>query len=153
MKYMRLLAVFCLACLVVNGCSKKQEEADKLEQEMMAQETAVDSAAVDTSSAGERAALDAAAVPREEPSPFVPVDVEGEGYTVQVASCESLDYARHLVQVYADRGYEPYLTQFEFEGQLYYRVRVGKFENNSRAAALKAELIDKYSVDAWVDVL
>ena len=153
MKYMRLLAVLCLACLVVNGCSKKQEEADKLEQEMMAQETAVDSAAMDTTTAEEEVAMDAAAVPREEPSPFVPADIEGEGYTVQVASCESLDYARHLVEVYSGRGYEPYLTQFEFEGQLYYRVRVGKFESSSEAAALKAELIDRYSVDAWVDVL
>ncbi len=153
MKYMRFLAVLCLAGLVISGCSKKQEEADKLEQEMMAQETAVDSAAVDTTAVEEEVAMDAAAVPREETSPFVPVDVEGEGYTVQVASCESLDYARYLVEVYSDRGYEPYLTQFEFEGQLFYRVRVGQFESDSEALALKAELIDKYSVDAWVDIL
>lgn len=153
MKYIKVIVIFTLALLLVAGCSKKQEEADKLEQEMLDEEMAGDSAEMDSMALGEGETLDASAVPVEEEPEFVPAVVEGEGYTVQVASCESLEYAQHLVEVYTSRGYEPYITQFDKEGQLYYRVRIGKIESESEAKALKNELADKYSIDAWVDVL
>ena len=153
MKYIKVIVIFSLALLLVGGCSKKQEEADKLEQEMLNEEIAGDTEETDSMALSEEETLDASAVPVEEEPEFVPAVVEGEGYTVQVASCESLEYAQYLVDVYTGRGYEPYITQFDMEGQVYYRVRIGKFETESEAIALKNELADKYSIDAWVDIL
>ena len=153
MKYLKVIVIFSITLLLIAGCSKKQEEADKLEQEMLSEEIPGDTIETDSMALTEGETLDASAVPVEEEPEFVPAVVEGEGYTVQVASCESLEYAQHLVDVYTGRGYEPYLTQFDMEGQLYYRVRIGKFESESEAIALKSEIADKYSVDAWVDVL
>jgi len=153
MKYVKVIVIFSLALLLVAGCSKKQEEADKLEQEMLDENMAGDTVEMDSMALGEGETLDASAVPVEEEPEFVPAVVEGEGYTVQVASCESLEYAQHLFEIYTSRGYEPYITQFDMEGQVYYRVRIGKIESESEAITLKNELSDKYSINAWIDVL
>ena len=157
---MRTLSVILIGSLTVVlmlGCSDRQEEAEKLAQEMSDLEAvdsaAGDSAAIADSLAAAEAMTDAAAVPDEtvaQPMPPVP---RGEGYTVQVASCENLEYAQHLIGVYANRGYEAYVTTITYDDQTYYRVRLGDFETLSEAQALKAELADRFSVETWIDRL
>ncbi|HUV30297.1 MAG TPA: SPOR domain-containing protein [Acidobacteriota bacterium] len=148
-----LMVLMVLLGLLIVGCSDKKEEAERLEQEMREVEAGADTAAlpaVDTSA--ETAPADAYAVPKEQaPEPMMPQRPLGSGFTVQVASCEDEDYARYLVGVYGQRGYEPYVVEQTIEGQVYYRVRIGLFATSAEARALKEELKDRFSVEAWVD--
>lgn len=151
------MKVFILIGLLVAlavGCSKKKEEAARLEEEMRAQQATADTAAdsmamlADTTGMGE---MDVGAIPEEEEREIVPQYEEEQGYVVQVAACESLDYAQFLVERYSARGYEPYMTTTTVDGQTYYRVRIGGLGSSQEAKELKDELLDKYSVTAWVD--
>ena len=153
----KLLAFLGIFALLAVSCSRKKEEAARLQQEMMQEEAeAVDTAAeagLTPEDTAEYAApeLDAGAIPSEEEPQFVPQEEEAAGYVVQVAACESLEYAQYLVEKYTARGYSPYLTTATIDGQTYYRVRVGGLETLQEARELKAELVDKYSVEAWID--
>lgn len=154
-KSMILLIPILLILFV--GCSKEaKDEAAKMEKEMLADTqtsvdttTMTDTAAVMSPDTG--ANFEASAVPDEKPSSMMPAKPAGEGYTVQVASCEDRDYAQSLVEKYKERGYEPYVTSVTVDGQSYYRVRIGIFESISQAKALQAELADRYSVNSWID--
>ena len=148
------IALILLALVLLVGCSEdSKKEAAKLEQEMMGEEAEVDTTAtaVEDTLAEVPEPMDAGAVPEEEEEVYVPTEPEGSGYTIQVASCESMEYAQHLIERYTQRGYEPYMTRVEVDGQLYYRVRIGNFQAKSEAVSLKAELMDRYSVQAWID--
>ena len=152
----KLFALIGVFALLAVSCSRKKEEAARLEQEMMQQEEAVDTAAeagLTPEDAAEYAApeLDAGAIPSEEEPQFVPQEEEAAGYVVQVAACESMEYAQYLVEKYTARGYSAYLTTATIDGQTYYRVRVGGLATLQEAKVLKAELVDKYSVEAWID--
>jgi len=147
------IVLFLLALVLLVGCSEDtKKEAAKLEQEMMGEEAADTATAAVEDTLGEISEpMDAGAVPEEEEDVYVPSQPEGSGYTIQVASCESMEYAQHLIEKYSERGYEPYMTRVEVDGQLYYRVRIGNFQAKSEAVSLKAELMDRYSVQAWID--
>ena len=158
----RLIVMAVLGTLVMTGCSDEQkEDATKLEQELLQMQ---DSAAiVDTTTLAETTAdtvapeapdvVDVAAVPEETVERTMPARSTGDGYTLQVAGCESREYADYLIELYQQRGYEPYMTTFTVEGQLYYRVRIGSFETRREAIQLKNELAGKYSVEGWVDTV
>lgn len=139
-----------LLLLLTFGCSKKKEEAAELEKELTGgQDTTTEVAVAPAETIPPTANV--AAVPVEpEPAYQVPA---GEGYTVQVAGCEDRTYAEYLVEKYAERGYEPYITSATVEGQTYYRVRIGSFETLGEAKALKEQIADRYSVAAWVDYI
>ncbi len=136
---------------LLTGCSKKKEEQPSVEQEMTEQH--VDTVAEDT--LGMQDTLQEGASETEdtsassEPGMMPPHPISG--YTVQVASCESPDYADYLIELYKRRGYEPYLTTATVNNQTYYRVRIGDFDNLQDAKVLRDELLDKYSVNAWID--
>jgi len=153
MTLMRLLLVGALCGVLVVACSDKQKEAERLEQEMKDREGAADTTMGVEEDTAARMEADAHAVPQETQKvpPAMPPAPPGEGYTIQVASCESQDYARHLVDLYRKRGYEPYVETRNQDGQLYYRVRVGNVATLNEAKQLKAELSDKYSVAGWID--
>ena len=141
-----------LALIMISGCSDEaKDDAAKLEQELMDQ--GVESAVGDTAQAEttpqDETPMNAQAVPREEPDISGP---SGAGYALQVASCESSDYARYLVDKYVGRGYLVYLTTFDQNGQTFFRVRLGPYETREEAENLKLEIKDKYSVDAWIAV-
>jgi cell division septation protein DedD len=145
---------------MLQGCSDKQKEAERLEQEMRDREAAdsgTPTEMTDDSLAAALAADAAAAVPQEPQTtikPAMPAAPAGTGYTVQIASCEDEDYARYLVDRYTGRGYEPFVTTITYNNQTYYRVRIGNFANYSEATALRDALVDKYSVRAiWIDRL
>lgn len=156
MRTLWVLAIAILTLALLVGCSDKQKEAAELEQEMRDLEAA-DTAALTEAEPDTMAepAADAAAIPDEaqpDPLPMPPVP-EGEGYTVQVASCENEDYARYLVGVYADRGYDAFVTTITYEGQTFYRVRIGNFGGISEARNLENELQDRFSASTWIDRL
>jgi cell division septation protein DedD len=156
MRTLWLLVIAVLALALLVGCSDKQKEAAELEAEMKDMEGIDTSVEVepDTTLVAEPVA-DAEAVPEEtQPDrPTMPPVPRGEGYTVQVASCENEDYAWHLVEVYSGRGYEPYVTTITFEGQTYYRVRIGDYSAIGDARALQDEIKDRFSKTTWIDRL
>jgi hypothetical protein len=159
---MRLIVGVCLPgllLLLVPGCSKeKKEEAARLEQEMIQQDSAVVES-VDTGHAysgetlGSVSAMDAGAVPADDNGSLLPTSIPSGAFTLQVAACTSTEYARHLIELYRSRGYEPYVSTTLFEGEEYHRVRIGGFESFSAASVLAVELKDKYSVSGWIDFL
>ena len=155
MRYLKTVFAIMLSILVISGCSKKKEEAAKLEQEILAQaEDSVRNVAIaDSIAADSQMMAEEAAEELEDMVPAMPQRPAGDGYAVQVASCESEDYARHLISLYTGRGYEPYVTEISIDGQLFYRVRIGLYESAGEAIELKKELADKYSVSAWVDMV
>ncbi len=159
---MKSLKVFLLAGLVIcllAGCSDKQKDAAKLEQELQEMEAGGDSATEAVSDVTEPVAetpvADAAAIPEEEQPEVMamPPEPAGEGYTVQVASCENREYAGYLVDLYFGRGYDPFVSEALIEGQMYYRVRIGNVQSMAEAKELKLELADRYSLDPWIDRL
>lgn len=141
-----------LAVIMICGCSDEaKDDAARLEQELMDQGTESatgDTPQVDTTALTE-IQMDAQAVPDEEPVISGP---SGSGYALQVASCESRDYADYLVDKYVGRGYLTYMTTYDHNGQIYFRVRLGPFETQEEVESLKAEIEDKYSVDAWIAI-
>lgn len=151
---MRLFIAGLMIGMLFVACADRQDEAEKLGQEVTEQE--VDSAAMvgetapdSVGMADEQSAADAAAALAEvEDIPEIP---PGEGFTVQVAACTDYEYAQYMVDLYRRRGYEPYMTKFSDGGESFYRVRIGAYETAAEAAALKAELLDRYSLEAWVD--
>ena len=156
MNIYKLSLFIILALMLTFGCSKKKEEAAKLEKEMLNQQdttTMVDTTAPATQQVTDTTAMgNAAAVPQEETQQAImPSQPAGEGYTVQVASCENQSYAEYLVKTYTERGYQPYVSIVTIDGQTYYRIRIGVFENINEAKALQTELSDKYSVKTWID--
>ncbi len=158
MSYLKIITVSLLALTISVGCSKKKEDAQKLADQLQqtADSIAVDSLRQDSidQAAIAQAEIEAAAlVAAEELANAMPAKPEGDGYSVQVASCESEDYARYLIDLYTERGYEPFTTQISIEGQTFYRVRIGLFEFFGEARSLQKELVDKYSLDCWIDMV
>jgi len=156
MRWLLAVVLSVLVLLMLTGCSEKQKDAARMEQEVKDLEGAEDTSAgalqQDSLAEAQRMA-DAQAVPDEaaparRPMPAAPA---GVGYTVQVASCEDEDFARHLIDVYTGRGYEPFVTTITYNNQTYYRVRIGNFESLSEARALQNELSDRFSLQTWVD--
>lgn len=151
---MRLFIVGMAVGLLFVACADRQDEADKLGQEVTEQEVdsatlAAETAPDSVSIVEEQLAADAAAALAEvEDIPEVP---PGDGFTVQVAACPDYEYAQYMVDLYRRRGYEPYMTKFTDGGESFYRVRIGTYETTVEAKALKAELLDKYTLETWID--
>lgn len=155
----KLLLLFIGLAIFVAGCSDdKKEEAARLEQELLGEDTAADTmvselATPDSLQPQRRAETgDAGAIPDED-IPALPEQPAGSGFAVQVAGCEDSGYASYLVDLYRTRGYDPWVTTATVNGQLYYRVRLGFFETQAEANLMKQELNDKYSINPWVDYI
>ena len=156
---MRLLKAVLICAMVLGlvvGCSDKQKEADKLEQEMMQMEGGADSSQEMTTDTvaptPHRTIAEPSAVPEEDEPDIddLPMAPTSGGYTCQVASCENVDYARYLVKKYRSRGYEPFVMTADVGGVTYYRVRIGNLDTRAEANTLKTELMDKYSLTPWL---
>jgi cell division septation protein DedD len=205
--------VLCLTAILLSSCANRQEEAARLEREMMSQDTAMSLAAKasDSQPSGEATSpivASADAIPPSEvevtsdgsqlqndtnlaeisstsavdsvlalvasetfeseetqstraiisemssqlttPQPMPRRQVAGK-YTVQIAASVSESYASGLVDVYTRRGYEPFLDMKLVSGVTWYRVRIGHFETVAEAEHVRDELIDTYTLQAWVD--
>lgn len=157
---MRLSKVFLICAMVLGllaGCSDKQEDAEALEQQMREMEGQVDTGAeqmTDTMVAPIRPpARDASAIPDEDEEMLpedLPMAPMSGGYTVQVAACQDEKYARHLVTLYRDRGYEPTVMMTQVGGATYYRIRIGNLDSIAEATALRNELKDRFSINPWL---
>ncbi len=151
-----LIGGFCM--FMTAGCAEKKAQAAKLEQEMLKQEQAATEFVADTSTAdsnlpnvGRAEEMNPLAIPEEELQAVTFKYEEKKGYAVQIAACESLDYAQYLVEIYTQRGYDPYMVVSTVGAQTYYCVCIGGIATFKEAQDLKNELLDKYSVQACIE--
>ena len=150
MKIDKALMILTIAALFALGCSDKQKESGQIEQEMT--DLAAESAMIDTS----ESVLDTSIIEDEseltgEPALEMPRAPQGDGYVVQVSSATDESYAFYLVDLWKERGYEPYVTTITYNDETHFRVRIGLYDAFSEARKLVAELGDKYSANAWID--
>jgi septal ring-binding cell division protein DamX len=74
-------------------------------------------------------------------------------YTLQIESWRSKEKADARAQSWKDRGYEnTYVREFGSEdtGNLWYRVRIGRFASSDHANNLKEQLSEEYETESWV---
>ncbi len=152
MKNVIISVFFLFALLLWGGCNKDKGEVDKLEQEVLEAESE-DYLADTTTETGEYAG-ETYAEAEEETVEMPSVSYEPSatgGYTVQIGAGLNSENAGYLAEKFIGRGYEVFITEAYFDDITYYRVRIGNFETVEEAAALGAELKDKFSVDFWID--
>ena len=150
MKIDKALMILTIAALFASGCSDKQKESEKIEQDMA--DLAAESAMVDFSEpVQDTSMIEDESELAVEPALDMPRAPQGDGYAVQVSSATDESYAYYLVDLWTQRGYEPYVTTITYDDETHFRVRIGLFDAHSQAKKLVAELEDKYSANAWID--
>ena len=150
MKIDKALMILTVTALLASGCSDKQKESEQIEQDMT--DLAAESATVDTSeSVPDTSMVEDDYEAAAEAALDLPGAPQGDGYVVQVSSATDESYAFYLVDLWKERGYEPYVTTINYNDETHFRVRIGLFDAHSEAKKLVAELKDKYSADAWID--
>jgi len=155
MKRAFLLSLLAFSLIIWSGCSKDKEEVDQLEKDVMAADSqnlmpdTTQMAAPDTTGSTGYAMteepMEEEAVPTYAPS-------ETGGYTVQVAAGMDRNRANYTAEIFKERGYDPFIVKAVVGDQTFYRVRIGNFETLAEANRLVAEIQDKYSITAWVDM-
>jgi len=171
------LAVACLG----GGCNKDKEKVAQLEREVTQAEfgdylkdtTAPERPKADSTAVVAESPVTPERNPEEIPPenvavspaeseiskapPEVPTEVvvessiRGGGYTVQVGAGVDRGAAQEMIEVFARRGYQPFIAEAIVEGITHYRVRIGNFQSLAEARKLGAELQEKYSVNSWID--
>jgi cell division septation protein DedD len=153
MKFVSFLILMFALLLFVSGCSKDEEIAE-LESEVMGDQTAdlTEETAEEVVDTATQYASTPETAPEEEVGPEyeMPMRPEFSGFTVQVSSSTNYENTRLLVELYQQRGYDPFVTEADIDGELFYRVRLGAFETYEQANALGLELKDKYSAKYWI---
>jgi len=79
-----------------------------------------------------------------------------ETYTIQVSSWPSLEEAQSASRELLDRyGIESYIQRafFKDKDEIYYRLRVGNFKEQSQAAAYAKEIQAQTNLPVWVDYI
>lgn len=77
-------------------------------------------------------------------------------YAVQVQSWRSKEKADQELQEWQERGFEDaFVVQFgdEETGEVWYRVRIGRVENEEMAKNLQGKLKDEYDAESWISQL
>jgi cell division protein FtsN len=160
--FMLRIFILCVVALsiVVVGCSKKQDEVDKLQQEAGDDEAA---AIMDSLSQRSQPPDTATEKPSEmqasrkpaEPEPTIPEPEPEyqfeEGFVVQVGSYLDRGLADYWAAKYRNWGYDASVQTADIGGEQYFRLRIGPFETYDEAKAIGHKLVDRYSADFWVD--
>ncbi len=77
-------------------------------------------------------------------------------YVVQIESWRSEEKAENQAQKWIDRGYDKaFVVEYRSEetGDIWYRVRIGQFENREMAERFKTVLAEDYDTDSWISDL
>ena len=74
-------------------------------------------------------------------------------FTIQIASKKRLDDAKKVAAVLIETGYDAYIQKafFEENGETWYRIRVGSYDNRKTASAVAESLSKTRRERAWVD--
>lgn len=152
-----VMAVLALS-LFMAGCSKDKDQVSELEQEVLEQQSedilteetqAEDS--VQIPEGAEEYTMTPEAAPVEETEEYDYDEPAAGGYTIQVAAGTNQTYARYMADKFVTRGYDAFVTKTIYEGETFYRIRIGAYETLTEARNIAKELQDKYSVNFWID--
>jgi len=156
-----IIPILILSFLMVLISCSKDEEVEKLEQEMLEAETSdfqtdtttEEMETPDTMAAGvDEYAMTPETTPEEEPMEPATSDYSGMGgYTIQIGAGSDYGNVNYLLQKFLNRGYDAFMTEAYINDELVYRLRIGNYDNLAEAKAVAMELRDKYSVKFWID--
>ena len=98
----------------------------------------------------------AAPVPKKKKAKLVRGDsipYDKERFTIQVASKKELVDAKKVVATLIDAGFDAYIQKAVFKetNEIWYRVRVGSYDNRNTAIAVAESLSSTRRERAWVD--
>lgn len=141
MRINRAFLFLGLMAAITAGCKKKADENQQPPAPPPFAAPAVDTTTV----------LDIDTLPAVQQIPAMPPAPTGSGFAVQVASATDADYARYLVDLWRERGYEPFVTSILHNDETHYRIRLGFYDSYAQAKRMVAELEDKYSLKSWID--
>ncbi|MDP6755039.1 MAG: SPOR domain-containing protein [Candidatus Marinimicrobia bacterium] len=81
------------------------------------------------------------------------IPFDKERFTIQVASKKVLEDAKNVAATLIDAGYDAYIQKADFKetNEIWYRVRVGSYDNRDTAVAVAESLSKTRSEKAWVD--
>jgi cell division septation protein DedD len=81
------------------------------------------------------------------------IPFDKERFTIQVASKKVLEDAKNVAATLIDAGYDAYIQKAVFKetNEIWYRVRVGSYDNRDTAVAVAESLSKTRSEKAWVD--
>lgn len=77
----------------------------------------------------------------------------GGNFTVQIGAFHSELKAHESIMRYRDQGYDAYLEEATVgeKKQVWYRVRIGRYDKRADAEEMAMELNSKGDIKAWVD--
>ena len=81
------------------------------------------------------------------------IPYDKERFTIQVASKKELDDAKKVVATLIDAGFDAYIQKAVFKetNEIWYRVRVGSYDDRDTAVAVAESLSSTRLERAWVD--
>jgi cell division protein FtsN len=154
-----LLITALIAVAFLHGCGPSEEELR--EQELARQQAERDSLEQVYAEQMEQMRQDSIAQARQdsiaeaEKRSLIEYSQDGD-YTVQIQSWRSKEKADRVASEWRDRGFEhAYVVQFgnEETGEVWYRVRIGRFDTEEHAYNLKAKLAEEHNTESWVSIL
>lgn len=158
---MRKLTSFTLLCLftvLLFSCNNKKEEQQRQQarQDSIAlarqQQRQVEQQRMDSLAA---VRADSIAAANKEPV-FNPDEagMSAEGhYAVQVGAWRSKTKAQELAEAWAPKGFEnAFVVQYgnEETGNVWFRVRLGRFTNKEQAQLLQSWLTENFQTKSWI---
>lgn len=152
------LVTAAISISVLNGCGPSEEEIrqreqarqDSLEQVRQAQLAQQRQAKLEQ----QRQDSIAAAKQREIERNRIEFDSNG-AFAVQVGAWRSLDKAEAMVQKWVNQGFDKaFVVKFgkEETGNIWFRVRLGRFATIEMAEKFQAKLQREQNVDSWISM-
>ena len=132
---------------------ESESVAEVLEEENQIKETPVDAV---EETVEQKPPPPAAPVPKKKKAKLVRGDsipYDKERFTIQVASKKELADAKKVVGSLIDAGFDAYIQKAVFKetNEIWYRVRVGSYDNRNTAIAVAESLSSTRRERAWVD--
>lgn len=154
-----LLITAMIAVAFLHGCGPSEEELR--EQELARQQAERDSLEQVYAQQMEQMRQDSIEQARQdsiaEAEKRLQIEYSRDGdYTVQVQSWRSEEKAERVAAEWRERGFEhAYVVQYgdENTGDVWYRVRIGRFDTEDHAYNLKTKLAEEYNTESWVSIL
>jgi len=145
-----------LSILILHGCGPSDEELR--EQERARQLAVQDSLQLVYEQQMEEMRQDSIELARlervAEEEARVRIEYVADGpYTLQVESWRTSEKAEARAQQWKELGFEnAYVQEFGSDetGDLWYRVRIGRFATSDNANNLKEKLSEEFETDSWV---
>ncbi len=93
---------------------------------------------------------------RPKPKKVVPgsnIPFDRTRFTIQVAARRSLEDAEKVAANLIDAGFDAYIQKAVFteNGQTWYRVRVGSYDDRKVAQAVASSIQEKHELSTWID--